>query len=585
SRFHVSHSPLADLLNIEPETQETQSANRDSVIEGAAKLRDRLVQSGYGPTIESLARFLAPNCTKRELIRLQHLVRLAYASRSDSQRWSMRPSRFVDYIRDEVKIADASSARIRVMTIHKSKGLEFDSVVLPQPYQTNGWIGMVPPLIVGRQSPTEPIETVCRYANANHRKLLPTSIQEVFEDDQERSVRESMCVLYVAMTRAVHSLHIVMSYSHKPNQKSSSGVLLALLCPEVGEKGNRKAGLIFERGNESWFKLDGANESQPNPEIDKAKIEQYYLQNLTDNFYRPLSRNAKSMRGLSRVRPSHLDGGNLVRLSDTLTSPGRERTQEFGRLIHACFEQVRWLDEGEQVSDQQLKKFLQNRSPGSDQIDTAIGRFRELIQIPNLEKLLSANTVKEQHVIADLDSNHSSTAANRIEVHVEKRMAVLMSQFGGKSSEANAPTSSKTMVEGIVDRLVLVFENGKAVAAEIVDFKSDQIDDTNLTDRIQHYRPQLETYQLAVEEALGIPANRISTRLVFVHSGHVIQLDCPDHSVDGKTELKLPRKLIKKQPSTAKGPAKPKPPKGPKIRGKKPTTEVQGTFWSDDPED
>ena len=186
---------MADLFELQPETTGTQSSNRDAAVEGAATLRDRLVQDGYGPTVEALARILAPGCTKRELIRLQHLVRLAYANRSDSQRWSMRPVRFVDYIRNEVKIADASSARVRVMTIHKSKGLEFDAVVVPQSFRKNGWLGHTPPLIVGRPSPTEEIETVCRYANVNHRRLLPNSIQEVFEADQERTVREAMCCL------------------------------------------------------------------------------------------------------------------------------------------------------------------------------------------------------------------------------------------------------------------------------------------------------------------------------------------------------------------------------------------------------
>ena len=589
ARFHLSHSPLAKTFELEPETVENQAANKDAAIEGAAKLRDRLVQQGYGPTIELLARELAPSCTERELIRLQHLVRLAYSNRSDAQRWSMRPSRFVEYVREEVKIADASSARVRVMTVHKSKGLEFDAVVLPMRYKTNGWLGHTPPLIVGRPSPTEDIDTVSRYANVHHRKLLPDSLQEIFEDDQERTVRERMCNFYVAITRAVHSLHIVCSFGHKPHGKTEAGVLLALLCPELIEKGVgkkkdklvRKEGLLYERGDGNWFKNEATNDAKSDDGIDTTKVKQYYLQNLTDNLYRPLNRAAKSMRGMARVRPSMLEGGNRVRLSETLTSPDRELALEFGNLMHCCFEQLRWIDVGEQVDDDALRQLLQNRSPGSNQIESAIKKFRELLEHENLKKLLSSLSVQEQYVVQDLDAEEGSDALNRIEVHTEKRLAVLMDHLDHVDSE------SGSLIEGIVDRIVLVYEGGCVTAAEIIDFKVDQIDGSNLTERIEHYRPQLAAYRAAVQTMLGLNANQIATRLVFVHSGQVVQVDSLDMTIDGNTDLKLPRKKakpattesVKEKPVKAKNV---KPPKTANKRPKKEASEVQQTFWSDD---
>lgn len=595
SRFHLSHSPLAKMFDLEPESVENQSANRIAAVEGAAKLRDRLVQEGYGPTIESLARGLAPSCTKRELVRLQHLVRLAYSNRSDSHRWSMRPNRFVEYVREEVKIADASSARVRVMTVHKSKGLEFDAVVLPMKYLKNGWLGHTPPLIVGRPSPTDDIDTVSRYANVSHRKLLPDSLQEIFEDDQERTVRERMCNFYVAITRAVHSLHIVCSYGHKPHGKTEVGVLLALLCPELIEKGvgkkkdklHRKEGLLYERGDANWFQTEPTSETKTDEGIDSSRIQQYYLQNLTNNLYRPLNRAAKSMRGMARVRPSMLEGGNRVRLSETLTSSERELALEFGKLMHCCFEQLHWLDEGQQIADDELRKLLSHRAPGSDQIDAAIERFRDLLQHSNLKKLLSSSTVKEQYVVPDLDAAGGSDAANRIEVHTEKRLAVLMDQLDYVDSD------SGSLIEGIVDRLVLIYEGGCAVAAEIIDFKVDQIDDSNLTERIEHYRPQLSAYRSAVKTMLGLGEDRIATRLVFVQTGQVVQVDSLDMTIDGDTNLDLPRKkptskakeskakTATAKTATAKTP-KVKAPKASSKPAQKEASETQQTFWSDE---
>ncbi len=561
ARFHVSHSPLAELFHLQPETMETQKLNIEMAATGAAELRERLVQDGYGPTIESLARILAPKCTKRELIRLQHLVRLAYANRSDAQRWSMRPTRFVDYIRNEVKIADASSARVRVMTIHRSKGLEFDAVVMPHPSSKNGWLGQTKPLIVGRPSPTEDIEIVCRYANQFHRKLLPNEIQEVFEADQERSVREAMCVLYVAMTRAVHSLHVILSMSDKHNQNSAAGVLLSTVCPDAV----RKEGIIFEAGDKDWSVEESVSEQSAiekntdaegetnlansnSSDIDSEKIDQYYLQHLTSALYRPLNRKPKSKRGIARIRPSQLEGGNKVRLCDTLTSPDRERSLEFGSLLHACFEQVRWLDVGETTEDEDLKVRLAMVAPGSEQIDGAVARFRELLAEENLQKLLSAKQMREQFVIPDLDfESANSESPNRLEVHTEKRLAVLLGKL-----EGTAPSSAGTIVEGVVDRLVLVYENDRVVAAEIVDFKVDHIDGSNLTERIQFYRPQIAAYQTAVQSMFDLASHKVSSRLVFVHSGQVIQMNFQDHSISGDTDLKLPKKSKAAARSTEK---------------------------------
>ncbi len=46
------------------------------------------------------------------------------------QRSSLRPIEFVDFV-EQKPVSESSPDPIRVMTIHQSKGLEFDVVVLP----------------------------------------------------------------------------------------------------------------------------------------------------------------------------------------------------------------------------------------------------------------------------------------------------------------------------------------------------------------------------------------------------------------------------------------------------------------------
>ena len=80
AKFHLSHSPLAAGFGFEPENETNQLENQRAAILAAARIREQLVSEGYGPTVEALARQLTAHCTRRELLRLQQLVRVAYAS-------------------------------------------------------------------------------------------------------------------------------------------------------------------------------------------------------------------------------------------------------------------------------------------------------------------------------------------------------------------------------------------------------------------------------------------------------------------------------------------------------------------------
>ncbi len=249
ARFHVSHSPLAGGLGLLPEDDANQRENMEFGHTASAQLRRRLVYEGYGPVVESLAAVLVPSCTKRELSRLQQLVQLAWARSHQSDLWGLRPKRFVDYVRDEARMAEPSGSRIRVMTIHQAKGLEFDVVVFPIPQRAGNWNGQSPSVVVGRDSPASPIDLVTRYQGKELRKLLPESVQQVFEEDLKREVREAMCVLYVALTRAAHALHVILPSNAKSTSKSITGLILA----SVGGDEAANEGVIYEYGNANWF--------------------------------------------------------------------------------------------------------------------------------------------------------------------------------------------------------------------------------------------------------------------------------------------------------------------------------------------
>lgn len=505
ARFHLSHSPLAARLGLEPESETNGRANSEAAQVAAARLRSDLIADGYGPTVEALARELLDECTERETSQLQHLVRIAYDKPSQDDQWELRPSRFVAYIRDEIKVSDQSSARVRVMTIHKCKGLEFDVVVLPMKLTSAGWAGMTPNVVVGRENATAPISAATRYVGESDRKLLPEQIQVMFEQDRQRNVREAMCVLYVALTRAVHATHVIVSHGAKPDHKSQAGILMATLCPDV----EREEGILYEHGDDRWFEKTTSDDS-PDP----FGLDEFYMPEFVSLVPGTISKEVRSGRGLPRSSPSQGPGGTEMRLG-SIFEPSTSGGQTRGTLIHACFELVKWVDES-LPTRQQLESHLKSTDPTVENVDRYIDEFNAMLKHDPVRKLLSRGDYQESYLLEFAQPDEIMLEANRLEVQNERRFAV---------------QTSDGFSEGVIDRLVLVYQGDEIVAADVIDFKTDLFEATELQGRIEHYTPQLNGYRTAVARFARLPIEKVSTRMLFVSTGQVVNLDLIETTV------------------------------------------------------
>ena len=514
ARYHVSHGPLAELFDLNPEGDSNRKENGKAVAAGAATVRRMILEQGFGRTVEQMANRLAPQCTKRERLRLQHLVELGYADPQDEQRWSLRPRRFVEYVREK-KVADASAAQVRVMTIHKAKGLEFDSVVLPMFKSGSvGLAGQSPKIVIDRDGPAERAKMVTRHISQKHQKFLSDEIQEAFAEEQKRRVREAMCLLYVALTRAAHALHVIVSCGVKPDGNTSGSVILAAMT----EDAKREKGVIYESGDAHWFdKLARpANEDAAEEEV----LAKFYSSSRIDRRENAVQIELNSRRGVSNVAPSALEGGDLVDLRDVLSAGEDIMAMTHGTLLHACFEKVQWLDQVVPTEEELLRHL--DKTPASTVAKRkAIKEFFNAIEKGSFTSLLNFQRYREQYLV------QFSDARNRMEVFTERRFA------------ATIPSAeTTTMIEGVVDRLVLVYENDVLVAADVIDFKSDAIGQHELAAKVATYSPQLSAYREAISISLGIPLASISTRLAFISTGDVIHLDMIEATVDRTTNLK-----------------------------------------------
>jgi ATP-dependent exoDNAse (exonuclease V) beta subunit len=169
---------------------------------------------------------------------------------------------FLSYWEEEGEKQTISAAEsensIRILTIHKSKGLQFPVVLIP----FADWsIKPKPGEILWVEPQIEPF---------NELPLLPVSVKQsltetIFEDDYslelQRTIIDNLNLLYVAFTRAEHALCIMSRGDSSEN--STIGDLIHQL---VGRLSNSEVpGLLFIE-NEKRYLLSGTLQPDPEPE-------------------------------------------------------------------------------------------------------------------------------------------------------------------------------------------------------------------------------------------------------------------------------------------------------------------------------
>lgn len=505
ARFLISHSSLGKALGFEPESTQTRASNSKLAPSVAAKIRAQLIDHGYGPTVESLARLISSDCTQRELTRLQRLVELSY---DYNDQWTLRADQFVAHIR-ETKVPDASAARVRVMTIHGAKGLEFDAVFLPIP-SVLSWF-QPPRFVVDRERPTDAASLVSLYVNRGLQALLPPAFQKAFQSENRSKVREELCVLYVALTRAVHAMHIFVSFDCKPNKGKSFGrILLNTLCP--GKECRVAGATAYSIGNPDWY-----TQHQKLQHELPDELKQFYLDDDTE-VAKPIqfATGPKSGRGFEWTSPSGLEGdGKLVSLSSVLKRQSEKQRLQLGTLIHACLETIEWLPEHEMDESRWTESMLR-RDPlvHEQEIQQACTECRRLVAQPWMQSLISENSFRQQ-----VGERHSITASQvkslKLVVENERPIAVQLEQV---------------VLEGFIDRVVWLYQDDQLVGAEIYDYKTDSVDASSVGPRSEFYRPQIEAYVAALVQISSLTPDQIKSFLVFLRSGIVLAVpdDLPD---------------------------------------------------------
>ncbi len=141
------------------------------------------------------------------------------------------PLLFSEYIYDiqslnhregESPIYDANDNTIKILTIHKSKGLEFPVVILPDVYSK-----------IHRSMPSLYAESDTGLVCTRYEKSASALFRMMHESVQLSSYEEELRVLYVAFTRAKEKLCLLTHLS--PSNETVGGIIHRTINPEDGE--------------------------------------------------------------------------------------------------------------------------------------------------------------------------------------------------------------------------------------------------------------------------------------------------------------------------------------------------------------
>ena len=466
--FNVQHSPLGEALGIDPRHRSSRQRH-----ELAAMVRNRVQREGYAYVIDDWIRMIAPACSEHQLVRLVELQGLA--ERHDADR-TIRCDDFVRLV-EQTRVPGRSSGGIEVMTIHQSKGLQFDAVIVPD---LDSQLARPPShgVVVRRQGLDGPIDRVCARVRTSMWSQFD-DVSALFEREKARLARESLSVLYVALTRAKDELHVLL----KPSSRSEKGKLPKTLDSVVrsavlGAQSVQPGEVIAEFGDSQWREARRAPATQDgDTRIDVPNV--------------IVLPQAARPRAVMTPSPSTNPAGTMT--IDDMLRTGPIDARDAGTAIHALFETVGWFEEWDQDDTSLLALLRRLPMRRDDEWRSArVVEFRKMLQNPTVSELLSLGERSDQ------------------EVELRRELRVV------RQVEGRIQT-------GIIDRLELD-HSASSPHAHIIDFKTDMVTSDQAGVHAQKYQGQLVAYRDAVKALYPQRLSIIRCSLVFVRCGMVIDL-------------------------------------------------------------
>jgi ATP-dependent helicase/nuclease subunit A len=363
-------------------------------------------------------------------------------------------------------IESASASKIRIMTFHKSKGLEFDAVFIPftdVPFYSARNIR----LLKKQESSLSPPDSIVLSPKKKSLEHFP-ELREMYQDATKNQTVEGLSTMYVALTRAVHSLFVYLPPLPARRNSDATSIqtpgMASVLRGAFGYHDELPPGRTLYSHDGPFPAQDISQEPLPEtiPAPEKKTVPPYTIPEFA------------ALKNLHRTYPSEREHSAVLKIRETLDRSSTQGT-DFGTRIHAALKNISW-------------------------ITTSFEALRLDIQEDELRYLSAAFSHRSIQQVFDYRS-FSDTPDT---IHLEREIPFSLIHSGA-------------ILSGRLDRLVLLKKNNQFEHACIIDFKTGtDADEMLLTS-------QSKAYSLFVEKKYGIPGSGIVTRFVFLSSGKIIE--------------------------------------------------------------
>lgn len=491
----LSRSCLAEYLGLAVEPGRLLPSS-SATLRASRALRQRFARQGVAEVAAEIIAELRQRTRPELTARLDQLLVMMNRFDQDAE---TRLGQVADYL-EQVALEEGGSASLRVMTVHKAKGLEFDVVVLPELHRKMDQVTKQM-LLADRPDPTGPVMGVYDASNKGTRSLFPPA-EQAYQQVLALRIADSLCGLYVAMTRARYALHMILRpIKHKKDGKpttagwsdaSSAALLRRRFSTKDEDESPAGDQMLACFGDPDWDPSPpGAPASTTTPTTPGPRLIP------TDPQLWKAPEGKRLQRGRLFFSPSSLEGKGIRRADDLLRI--HQGGLEYGSVMHGWFEMIDFLDgPGELPSIETLIESGRRMIPGStrssDELEQMAGQFRGFFDKPEI--LAQFSRPQAEH-----------------ELWRERRFVVTL--------------EDGRIVRGQFDRVVLIKSNGRPTEARILDFKTDRVGPDGIAPLIDFYRPQMESYRRCIRQWFGPrePGDcPVSVHLLFTGIGHVAEV-------------------------------------------------------------
>lgn len=392
---------------------------------------------------------------------------------------------WVQHMKNLSMQAAGASGAVQIMTMHKSKGLEFDAVILPY---------------TSREAADATKHLTCFVADDNQSLILPpggkkewarfgTLFTSMAAQWQQQQRKEAYNLLYVAITRAKRANYIIchgaklkeVPQSGKEDWKGcahSTGGLLRQACvwmkpkEEVSYGSLRENHTYITRGTPTWYE----------------DLKPKYTNTELSAFTPPLG---AAVPRRKRSNPSKLAKAEDKQTREAEDAPKAKSASapytgtkgaDFGTMVHECWEAIEWKSDDRESWYNTIATAPLSNKDGE--------RARQIV----------AAALQQPEVAALFTRQPGQVVYNEQPIE--------------------AITDEDEWLSATLDRLVLTYDAADNVAAaHIIDYKTNKLKGTekhpNAYDALKaEYTAQMTAYKKLIKKAFNLPPESVTVSLI-----------------------------------------------------------------------